>query len=75
MPPAQTQSQSRPSVDIDHMLPPAHKQSSVGPIVGAIIIIVLLVFGGLYFWGAHLNKERNNTENQVPFILPENSVQ
>jgi len=57
------------------MLPPAHKQSSAGPIVGAIIITVLLVFGGLYFWGAHLNKEQNNAENQVPFIPPENSVQ
>ena len=35
-----------------------------GPIVGTIIIIVLLIFGALYFWGAQLNRE----EAPLPFI-------
>lgn len=27
-----------------------------GPIIGMIIIVILLVFGALYFWGQKLNK-------------------
>jgi hypothetical protein len=27
----------------------------IGAIVGIVIIVVLLIFGALYFWGAHLN--------------------
>jgi len=77
MPPMQNTSANQPPIEIDtgHMWPQEKpKQSPVGPIVGAIIIIALLVFGGLYFWGAHLNKEQNNFENQLPFIPPDNSA-
>lgn len=42
----------------------------VGPIVGAIIVIAILVFGGLYFWGAHLN---NTQQEEVPLILEDES--
>ncbi|MDO8514513.1 MAG: hypothetical protein Q7S50_03155 [bacterium] len=45
--------------------PPAHK-SSTGPIVGTIIIVVLLVVGALYFWGAQLNQR--DAEDQLPLI-------
>ena len=31
--------------------------TGVGPIVGAVIIVALFIFGGLYFWGAHLNAQ------------------
>lgn len=61
MPPA-----NKPPFDpVDHLLPPAHK-SSVGPIVGTVIILALLVIGGLYFWGASLN--RVNPADNVPLI-------
>ena len=30
--------------------------SGTGPIIGVIIIVLLLVLGGLYFWGAQLNR-------------------
>lgn len=46
-----------------------HK-SSIGPLAGAIIVILLLVGGGLYFWGAQLNKQ----EDAMPFI-PSNDTQ
>ena len=49
----------------DHLLPPAQK-SSVGPIVGIVIIVVLLIVGALYFWGAHLDDQ--NPENNLPLI-------
>jgi len=40
------------------------KRSGMGPIVGTVIIIILLAFGGLYFWGASMNRQ----EQPLPFI-------
>lgn len=31
--------------------------STLGPVVGTIIIVAVLVIGGLYYWGAQLNKQ------------------
>ncbi|GEM_PF-2114230 len=56
----------------DHLLPPASK-SPVGPIIGVIIIVALLIVGALYFWGAHLNAQ-NNPENNLPLILGNDSA-
>lgn len=28
-----------------------HKEGSVGPVIGLIIILAVLLLGGLYFWG------------------------
>jgi hypothetical protein len=53
------------------MLPP-HERSGIGPTVGIIIIVVLVLFGALYFWGAYLNSK--NSVEQVPFI-PDNSTE
>ncbi len=55
----------------DHLLPAGHK-SSAGPIVGTIIILVLLIIGALYFWGASLNRE--DPSSNLPFIPPETST-
>ena len=38
----------------------------MGPVVGTIIILVLLGFGALYFYGEYLNNQ--NTPDVVPFI-------
>lgn len=32
------------------------REEGSGPIIGAIIIVILLIFGALYFWGQKLNK-------------------
>jgi hypothetical protein len=34
-----------------------HSKGSAGPTIGIIIIVILLVFGALYFWGAKLNQK------------------
>lgn len=49
-------------------IPEPHK-SSIGPIAGAVIVILLLIAGGLYFWGAQLNKQ----QEPLPYI-PSNDV-
>ncbi|OHA27108.1 MAG: hypothetical protein A3D52_02245 [Candidatus Taylorbacteria bacterium RIFCSPHIGHO2_02_FULL_44_36] len=36
-----------------------------GPVIGAVIIILILVVGALYFWGAKLNKEANQTPEDI----------
>jgi flagellar basal body-associated protein FliL len=38
------------------------KDSNIGPIIGSIIIIVLIVLGGLYFWS--YTKDRQKMINQ-----------
>ncbi len=45
----------------------------MGPWIGALIIVILLAFGALYFWGAYLNKK--NTVDPLPFIPGDNSDQ
>jgi len=39
--------------------------NSPGPIIGAVIVIVVLALGALYFWGARLNQE---APDELPFI-------
>lgn len=54
-----------PIQDPDHLLPP-HKKK-VGPIIGTIIILVVLIIGGIFFWGSVINH-RTDMANQVPYI-------
>jgi len=51
-------------------MPEPHK-SSIGPIAGAVIVILLLIAGGLYFWGAQLNKQ----QEPLPYIPSDDTVQ
>lgn len=48
------------------------RKSGAGAWIGIIIIVILLGFGALYFWGAYLNKK--NSIDQLPFI-PGDSTQ
>lgn len=41
------------------------QRSSAGPLVGTTIIVVLLLLGALYFWGAKLNQ---NAAAPLPVI-------
>ena len=42
------------------------KDSGTGPIIGSIIIIILIVLGGLYFWGYTIDKQKASRQ-----IIPE----
>lgn len=61
--------------DTGHMLTEhnrAPKKAGAGAWIGTAIIVILLGFGALYFWGAYLNSR--NSVDQLPFI-PGDSTQ
>lgn len=41
----------------NNMMPEHHEHKSVGPIVGSLIIVILLVGAAVYIWGQKLNNE------------------
>ncbi len=34
-----------------------HSEKTIGPIIGSLIIVIILILGGLYFWGQKLNSD------------------
>ena len=46
-------------------LEPIKKDTGVGPIIGSIIIIILIVLGGLYFWGYVIEKNKTDFPEEV----------
>jgi hypothetical protein len=48
------------------------KESTVGPVIGSIIIILMIILGGFYFWGSILE---NTTDKKVqPESVTEQSI-
>lgn len=45
------------------------EREPLGPLVGAGIVVILLIIGALYFWGAELNKQPQ--QDNLPFITGE----
>ena len=52
------------------------KKNGVGATAGIVIIVILMLFGALYFWGAYLNS-KNQPQQPLPLIPgdPTTSVQ
>lgn len=42
-----------------------HAKKSVGPIIGIAIILVIIIFGGLYYWGGQIDN-KGGQENITP---------
>lgn len=60
----QTNAVSTPPVNNQGNVPPEsiEKDSKVGPIIGSIIIILIILVGGLYFWNSILeNRAEDNS--------------
>jgi len=43
-----------------------HSKGSAGPTVGIIIIVIVFILGGLYFWGQRLNQKDAQTLPLIP---------
>jgi hypothetical protein len=52
-------------------MPAPHKKGGMGASVGIVIIVILLILGGLYFWGARLNQ----APQQLPLIPGDSATQ
>jgi hypothetical protein len=51
---------------------PQKKKGGMGATVGIVIIVILLIFGGLYFWGERLNQ---GEPQQLPLIPGDTTTQ
>lgn len=51
--------------------PQAPKDGVVGPIIGSIIIIALIVLGGLYYWGSIIENNTSDPVTKEEELLPE----
>lgn len=47
------------------------KSSSSSLVVGIVVVIVLAILGGLYFWGARLEKTAPVDESDAAMVPPE----
>ena len=55
--------QSAPAVEFSESV---RKQGAVGPTVGIVVIVILLLLGALYFWGEQLNMKSKNPPPYIP---------
>lgn len=40
-------------------------EKSIGSVIGIAIIVVLIIFGGLYYWGNQINKQNAMVEREA----------
>jgi len=40
---------------------PVEGHKPVGPVIGSIIVVLLIILGGLYFWGERLNQSGSSS--------------
>lgn len=50
----------------EKIVPQTHSvETAIGPIIGSLIIVILLIIGALYFWGQKLNdRQERNRQNE-----------
>ncbi len=49
-------------------------KSSVGSIIGTIIIIALIILGGLYFWGKQVEESKNIQNLTTDMTTPQQTA-
>lgn len=54
----------------DQMVSKPKKEGRVGPAIGSTIIIILIILGGIYFWGSIIEKNKSQEmNNQTPDVI------
>lgn len=61
----QQQNYSQINTPIQTMVEDTKKDSKVGPLIGSVIIILVFIIGGLYFWGSIITNKRIQLETQA----------
>ncbi|MEN9921445.1 MAG: hypothetical protein RLZZ517_423 [Candidatus Parcubacteria bacterium] len=63
------------STPIQDMVQKATEDSTVGPMIGSIIIIVLILVGGLYFFGTLISYKKEQIKEQQSLEAQQESIQ
>ncbi len=63
------QTDNKISTPIQSMVEGAQKDSTVGPLIGSIIVILIIIVGGLYFFGSLISAKK--VEVQTEQVLEE----
>lgn len=50
---------------IQNMMDGAKRDGTVGPLIGSIIIVLIILVGGLYFWGSLIVDRKAQLENDA----------
>lgn len=58
----QEQIENKINTPIQNMVESSKKDSTVGPLVGSIIIILIITVGGLYFLGTLISTKKNQIQ-------------
>lgn len=59
-----TPNETRYNAPIQSMVDGARRDSTAGPLIGSIIIIMIILVGGLYFWGSMIIERKAEIEMQ-----------
>lgn len=53
------------------------QQNEIGPVIGSIIVILVVLVGGIYFWGSKIakNNQTAEVENQANASADTNSLE
>lgn len=51
------------------------KESRVGPIIGSLIIIVIILVGGIYFWSQQIENQKIENEEAAEVTTEDDMVQ
>lgn len=54
--------------NMDNISQKTNSSSGIGPIVGSIIVIAVVVVGGIYFWGSKIAKDKQTKDSQGEII-------
>jgi uncharacterized protein HemX len=49
---------------IQNMVADTQKDSTVGPMIGSIVIILIVIIGGLYFWGSLITEKKSEIQTE-----------
>jgi uncharacterized protein HemX len=59
-----TPKQNRINTPIQNLVQSTQKDSTVGPMIGSIIVILIILVGGLYFLGALISSKKTEIQTE-----------
>lgn len=67
--------QTKYNTPIQNMVDGTRRDSTAGPLIGSIIIILIILVGGLYFWGSVIVDRKSQIESEEALRQQEEDLQ